>query len=80
MNYAGKVACIDEARSRANRARDYLISKRGVRPSRIVAIDGGYGERFSVELYALPENADPPSTVSTLARSKVRIVKSRRCH
>ena len=77
--YAGRVACMDEARSRANRARGYLVRKRELRPTRIVAIDGGHRERFSVELYALPENADPPTIVPTIGQSEVRIVKARRC-
>jgi hypothetical protein len=77
--YAGKVACADEARTRADRARRYLIDKRGLRPTRIVAVDGGYRETFSVELYVLPQNADPPAIVPTVAPSQVRIVTSRRC-
>jgi hypothetical protein len=78
--YAGKIACPNQARSRANRARTYLINKRGLNPTRIFAIDGGYRERFSVELYALPENAGPPNIVPTIARSEVKMVKSQRCN
>lgn len=77
--YAGKVACPEEAKSRGNRARAYLISKRGLRPTRVVAVDGGYRKNFSVELYAVPQNADPPRSLPTLAPSEIRIVKSRRC-
>jgi hypothetical protein len=78
--YAGKVACLDEARFRANRAREYLINKRALSPTRILAIDGGYRERFSVELYALPENTNPPNIVPTIALSEVKIVKNQRCN
>jgi len=78
--YAGKVACPYEARSRANRARAYLINKRALSPTRIFAIDGGYRERFSVELYALPENSDPPNIVPTIAPSEVKIIKNQRCN
>ena len=78
--YAGKVLCPDEAKSRANRARAYLINKRALSPTRIVAIDGGYREKFSVELYALPEDADPPNIVPTLPPSEVKIVKNRLCN
>jgi hypothetical protein len=77
--YAGKVACFDEASSRANRARAYLINKRGLSPTRILAIDGGFRERFLVQLYALPQNADPPNSVPTIAPSEVKIVKNQRC-
>ena len=78
--YAGKVSCPDEARSRANRARAYLINKRALSPTRISAIDGGYREQYSVELYVLPGDAVPPDIVPTIARSKVKIDKNRRCN
>jgi len=69
-----------EAKSRGNRARAYLINKRALSPTRIVAIDGGYREKFSVELYALPENANPPDIVPTLAPREVKIIKNRICN
>lgn len=77
--YAGNVACPKEAKSRGNRAKAYLIKKRGVTPTRIVTIDGGYRKRFSVELYALPENAESPQAVPTLMPGDVKIIKNRRC-
>ena len=78
--YAGKIACPNEAKSRAHRARAYLVNKRGVSPALISAIDGGHRERLSVELYALPQNADPPNIVPTIASSEVKIVKNQRCN
>ena len=78
--YAGKVACINEATFRANRAKSYLINERGISPTRISAIDGGFRDKFSVELYALPQNVDPPDSVPTIAPSEVKIVKTRRCN
>lgn len=77
--YAGEIACPEEAKFRGNRARAYLIRKRRLEATRIVAVDGGYRKKFSVELYAVPQNADPPRSAPTLAPSEVRIVKSRRC-
>ncbi len=77
--YAGRSACPNEARTRANRARSYLINKRGLKPTRIETIDGGYRESFLVELYALPQGADTPNIGPTLDPSKVRIDKNRHC-
>jgi hypothetical protein len=64
--YAGKIACVDEARYRGNRARAYLINKRALAQARITVIDGGYRERFLVELFGLPQNAEPPTAVPTI--------------
>ena len=77
--YAGKVACPNEARKRANRARSYLINKRGLKPTQIEIIDGGYRQSFLVELYALPQGAAAPNIGPTLDPSKVQIVKSQHC-
>jgi len=77
--YAGPVACPHEARSRANRARAYLINKRGLNPARITAIDGGHREQFVLRLYALPQGSDPPNLLTTIASSEARIVRNRRC-
>ncbi len=77
--YAGRTACLGEASFRANRAKKYLITKRGLDPSRVVTIDGGYREEVSVELYAIPQDANPPDVVPTIAQSEVRIVRGKRC-
>ena len=80
MVYAGRIACPSEALIRANRARDYLMNQRGIAPKRIRAIDGGYRENLSVELYAIPTDADPPTAVPTIASREVRIVEDlRKC-
>jgi len=75
--YAGKIACPREAFHRANRARDYLIKRRGIDPERVKAIDGGYRGSLSVELYALPIGAEAPAVVPTISASEVRIVRAR---
>lgn len=78
--YAGKTACPREGHFRANRARDYLINRRGLDPKRIMAIDGGHRENLSVELYALPRDAERPVVVPTIAPSEVKILRgNRRC-
>ena len=73
--YAGKVACPRESFLRARRARDYLIKRRGIDRQRVKAIDGGYREDPSVQLYALPADAEAPAAVPTVSASDVRIVR-----
>lgn len=74
--YAGKTACPREALLRSNRARDYLIRRRGLDSKRIQAIDGGYRKDLAVELYAVPLAAEPPAVVPTLAASEATIVSN----
>jgi len=77
--YAGEVACPHEARSRALRARAYLINKYGVSAARVSAIDGGHREQFLVRLYAVPQVDDPPTIVPTIASNEVKPIRNRRC-
>lgn len=59
--YAGPRSRSGQARSRAKRARDYLVKVRGIKAERIVTIDGGCRDRLEVELYALPSSMSPPT-------------------
>ncbi len=72
--YAGRKATVAEAQVRANRARDYLISVRKIRPDRIKAVDGGYREDLSVQLYIVPADAEPPPLMPTRDPSQVEII------
>src|ERR1700752_4074315 len=40
--YAGRRACVEEAKDRALRAKKYVVETRGIQASRIKWIDGGY--------------------------------------
>ena len=71
--YAGRKATAAEAQVRANRARDYLISVRKVAPERLKAVDGGYREDLTVQLYILPPDAESP-LMPTLEPSQVEII------
>jgi hypothetical protein len=64
--YAGSRACIGEAQQRNRRAKDHLVTKRGVSPERIVLMDGGYQEESLVEIWILPRDMkpDPNPTVN----------------
>lgn len=56
--YGGRRA--GEARRRCQRARNYLVSTRGVEATRVVAVDGGFRERLTVEVWLAPSGAEPP--------------------
>jgi hypothetical protein len=58
--FAGRIACVGEARARGERAKDYLVRKRGVKPERVVWIDGGYRETVTTEVWLWPPDIAPP--------------------
>jgi hypothetical protein len=71
--YAGRKATVAEAQTRANRARDYLISVRKVAPERLKAVDGGYREDLTIQLYITPPDAESP-LMPTLEPSQVETI------
>jgi hypothetical protein len=73
--YAGQIARKGEAAARASCARDYLIGKHRIDPARIRAIDGGYQESLTVEVYIEEKDGDVPLARPTVRPSKVQITK-----
>ncbi len=51
----------------ALRAKNWLVEWRGIVPHRIVAIDGGRREKFIVELWLVPNDAQPPAPTPTVS-------------
>ena len=78
MSYAGRRAWAGEARWRGERARRYLLRKGGFDPRQIVAIDGGYKEIRTIELYIVPLGVTPPPASPTVEPDEVKIVGRRR--
>lgn len=60
------------AQARADRAKDYLVNTRGVDAGRIVTLDGGFREEFTVELYTVQQGATPPTASNTIDASEVQ--------
>jgi hypothetical protein len=75
IGYGGKRARVREAVERAQRARDYLIKVRNFPAGRLMAIDGGYREKASVELYIVPSGSCPPRATPTIDPRDVQILK-----
>jgi hypothetical protein len=73
--YAGRRARIGEARAIAERAKQYLINKSKVDVVRIQTVDGGYKEKWTVELYIIPVGVVPPSPKPTVVPSEVQVIK-----
>jgi hypothetical protein len=75
--YAGRRARPGEANAIAERAKQYLINRSKVDIARIETIDGGYRDKWAVELYLIPLGVVPPSPKPTVLPSDVQIIKRR---
>ena len=74
IHYAGRrTPSQDIALRRGRRAKEYLVGL-GISPERIVAVDGGFREEFTWEIWVVPPGAMPPSATPTVERSEVRVV------
>jgi len=70
--YGGRKGRAGEGQRRCDRAKDYLVTTRGIDASRIVTVDGGYKEELAVELWVVPSGATPPSASPTVDPSEVK--------
>jgi hypothetical protein len=70
--YAGRVACVGEARARGIRSKNYLVV-RGVKPAQVIWVDGGYREEPDVEIWIVPRDISTPSAYPTIDRDHVRL-------
>jgi hypothetical protein len=70
--YGGRKGRAGEAQKRCDRAKDYLVTTRGIDSSRIVTVDGGYREDLTVELWVVPSGATPPAASPTVDPSEVK--------
>jgi len=70
--YAGRASRAGTAERLGARARDYLVQQRGIDPSRIVVVNGGYREEEYFELWIVPQGAQPPTASPTVQAGDVR--------
>ena len=83
--FAGKTACVGEARARGIRAKSYLVQKPGIRVQQVVWIDGGYEDTVRTDVWIWPPNMEPPPAFPALKRNQVKLetncrIKCRACH
>lgn len=70
--YGGRSSRIGQADLLGTRARDYLVTNRGIDQSRIVVLNGGYREEDCVELWIVPSGAAVPQATPTVQAGDVR--------
>ena len=69
--YAGRNSRSGEANRLGARARDYLVTKRGINSPQIIVVNGGFREEDCVELWIVPSGATPPQPSPTVQASDV---------
>jgi hypothetical protein len=87
--YAGRRSCVGEAQARLERARKWVVEKRGIEANRIILKDGGYRENVRTELWLVPyelsESEWPlsptlgPHEVEVIAGCEGKIYKPAKC-
>lgn len=60
IGYGGRNRRFGTGAQRAQRARDYVVTTRGIEASRIVTLEGGARETGATELWIVPAGATPP--------------------
>jgi hypothetical protein len=70
--YGGRTSPIGQAERLLTRARDYLITERGIDASRIILSDGGFREDNCVEIWSVPRGASAPQPSPTVQPGDVR--------
>ncbi len=67
--YQGRTSRTGQADRLGERARDYMVRTRGVDPSRVMIVNGGYREADEFELWIVPQGAQSPQATPTLQPS-----------
>jgi hypothetical protein len=70
--YAGRTSRTGQADLLGARARDYIVTQRGIDRSRIVVLNGGFREEDCVELWLVPRGAAPPLPTPTVQTGDAR--------
>src|SRR5215216_5411911 len=69
--YGGRMSPLTQVEKLMARARDYLITQRGIDASRLVVVNGGFREEDSVELWIVPSGAATPLPTPTVQAGEV---------
>ena len=64
--YGGRMSPLGQSQKLMSRAREYLVSHRGIDASRLTVVNGGFREEDSVELWLVPSGAAAPQATPTV--------------
>ena len=70
--YGGRMSPVGQVEKLMNRAREYMITQRGIDASRLTIVNGGYREEDSVELWIVPSGAAAPQATPTVQAGEIK--------
>lgn len=70
--YGGRTSPAGQADRLLKRAKDYLVSQRGIDTARIILVNGGFREEDCVEVWIVPRGARPPQPTPTVQPGDVK--------
>jgi hypothetical protein len=70
--YGGRRSRANEAQRRCDRALNFLVVSRRIDAARFVTVDGGFREKFTIELWLVPSGVMPPQASPTVDPKEVR--------
>jgi hypothetical protein len=71
LAYGGRMSPLGQVEKLMSRARNYLVTQRGIDASRLVVVNGGFREDDSVELWIVPSGAAAPRATPTVQAGDV---------
>jgi PEGA domain-containing protein len=76
--YGGRTSPLGQVEKLMTRAREYLVTQRGIDASRLVVVNGGFREDDSVELWVVPSGAAAPQATPTVQAGEIKATKTRK--
>ena len=70
--YGGRMSPLGQVEVLMSRARDYIVTQRGIDASRLTVVNGGFREEDSVELWLVPSGAASPRATPTVPASEMK--------
>jgi hypothetical protein len=70
--YGGRMSPVGQVEKLMSRARDYIVTQRGIDASRLVIVNGGFREEDNVELWVVPSGAAAPQATPTVQAGELK--------
>lgn len=73
--YGGRTSRATDVQKAADKAKNYMVSKRNADPSRLATVNGGLREQPATELWIVPFGAEPPVPTPTVKPGEAKPTK-----
>ena len=70
--YGGRMSPVGQVEKLMTRAKEYMVTERGINASRFTVVNGGYREEDSVELWVVPSGAAAPQATPTVQAGEIK--------